>query len=71
MFFAFATLDAPKSASPRTASFGRDHRHVNAYLSEPRVRENDVKAGTFVRGVPMRDFLLLFRGSADVLEPVV
>ena len=71
MLFPFAPLNAPKCSSSGTLGNGCDHRHVNANLSEPRIGENDVKAGTLVSRVPVRDLLFLSWLATDISQPVV
>jgi len=71
MFLSFTPLDASKSSPTCTLSNGGDHRHVDTYLTEPRIGENDVKAGTLVNGVPMGDFLFLLWMPSDVCKPVM
>ena len=71
MLFPFTPLNAPECSSSGTLGNGGDHRHVNADLSKPRIGENDVKAGTLVSRVPMRDLLFLSWLATDISQPVV
>ena len=71
MLFPFTSLNAPKCSPSGTLGNGGDHRHVDTDLSEPRIGENDVKAGTLVSRVPVRDLLFLSWLTADVSQPVV